>query len=74
MTYAEKKPIGYSIMLPLKCKIGSVERRLYNGILRKMNKEFYEEYKDVLGEAMGEEGLQKLMEAPPEEAVETESE
>jgi hypothetical protein len=74
MTYAEKKPVGYSIMLPLKCKIGSVERRLYNGILRKVNKEFYEEYKDVLGEAMGEKELQKLTEAPPEQAVETESE
>jgi hypothetical protein len=73
-TYAEKKPVGYSIMLPLKCKMGSVERRLYNGILRKVNKKFYEEYKDVLGEAMGEEELQKLMEGPPEEASETESE
>ena len=29
---------------------------------------------DVLGEAMGEEELQKLIEGPPEEAAETESE
>ena len=66
--YAKEKPISYCIMLPLKWGVGTRERRLYNGILKLANEKFYEEYKDVLGEASVEEEVEMEFESVPQES------
>lgn len=73
-TYATEKPVSYCIMLPLKWEVGSRERKVYNGILRQVNEKFYEEYRDVLGEAMGDEDVQMEFEPAPRESDSEETE
>jgi hypothetical protein len=70
--FAKEKPVSYCIMMSLKCEMGSFQRELYNGILKQVNEAFYEEYKDILGEAAGEEEIRQFFEGSPPEAAETE--
>jgi len=72
--YATEKPVSYCIMLPLKCEVGGRDRKLYNGILKQVNEKFYEEYKDVLGEAMEDDELREIFEGSPKESDSEETE
>jgi hypothetical protein len=62
LTFAKQKPISYCLLVPLKVPLGSSQRTLYNGILRIADEPFYEEYKDILGEAMDEDVVRAMFE------------
>jgi hypothetical protein len=62
LTFAKQKPTSYCLIVPLKTPLESPQRALYNGILRMADKPFYEEYKDILGEAMEEDEVRKMFE------------
>jgi hypothetical protein len=62
LTFAKQKPISYCLLVPLKVPLGSSQRALYNGILRIADEPFYEEYKDILGEAKDEDVVRAMFE------------